>query len=66
MPGEYFSDEEHLRLWLEVEKDEAEFSKFLEKYIFDVPDFEGYLRVCGGMKRIRELRALELLVPQAN
>src|SRR5208337_4926337 len=29
MPGEYYSDEEHLRLWLEVEKDEAEFRKLL-------------------------------------
>lgn len=66
MPGEYYSDEEHLRLWLEVEKDEAEFSTFLKKYIFDTPDFESYLRLCGGMNRIRELRALELLVPQAD
>jgi glutaconate CoA-transferase subunit A len=66
MPGEYYSDEEHLRLWLEVEKDEAEFSKFLKKYIFDTPDFESYLQLCGGMNRIRELRALELLVPPAH
>jgi hypothetical protein len=55
-----------LRLWLEVEKDEVEFSKFLKKYIFDAPDFESYLWLCGGMSRIRELRALELLVPQAD
>jgi glutaconate CoA-transferase subunit A len=65
MPGEYFSDEEHLRLWLKVEEDEAEFGRFLEKYIFGVPDFEGYLRLCGGMDRIRKLREQELLVPQA-
>jgi glutaconate CoA-transferase subunit A len=66
MPGEYYSDEEHLRLWLEVERDEAEFSKFLKKYVYDAGDFESYLQLCGGMKRIRELRALELLVPQAH
>jgi glutaconate CoA-transferase subunit A len=63
MPGEYFSDEEHLRLWLQAEKNEAEFSNFVKKYILDVPDFESYLQLCGGMNRIRELRALELLVP---
>jgi hypothetical protein len=49
-----------------VEKDEAEFSRFLKKYIFDTPDFESYLQLCGGMNRIRELRAVELLVPQAE
>lgn len=63
MPGEYFSDEEHLRMWLEVEKDVAAFSAFLKKYIYDVPDFESYLQLCGGMNRIAKLRALELLVP---
>ncbi|MFB3923108.1 MAG: CoA transferase subunit A [Terriglobia bacterium] len=61
MPGEYFSDEDHLRLWLEVEKDEAGFRAFLKKYIYDVPDFAGYLELCGGAKRIAELRDLELL-----
>ena len=63
MPGEYFSDEEHLRQWLEVEKDQAAFRAFLEKYIYDVPDFEGYLHLCGGAKRIAQLRDLELLMP---
>lgn len=60
MPGEYFSDETHLREWLEAEKDEAAFHDFLQKYIYGVPDFEGYLRLCGGLERIQELRALEL------
>ena len=34
MPYEYFSDEEHLREWLTVEKDPDEFKKFLDKNIF--------------------------------
>ena len=63
MPGEYFSDEDHLRAWLEAEKDEAEFAAFLDKYIYGVPTFEGYLQLCGGEKRMAELRALELLQP---
>ena len=64
MPGEYFSDEEHLREWLRVEKDEAELGAFLDKYIYDVPDFESYLRLCGGVERMKELRAAELMLPR--
>jgi len=63
MPGEYFSDEDHLREWLRVEKDEAEFKAFLDKYIYGVPDFEAYLGLCGGIERMKELRAQELLLP---
>jgi glutaconate CoA-transferase subunit A len=63
MPGEYFSDEDHLREWLRVEKDEQRFRTFLKRYIYDVPDFEGYLRLCGGIERMKELRAQELLLP---
>lgn len=66
MPGEYFSDEEHLHLWLEKEKDETEFAHFLEQYIYGVPDFAGYLEQCGGAARLAELRDLELLVNNAQ
>lgn len=61
MPGEYFSDEPHLGQWLQLEKDEAEFAQFLHKYIYGVSDFNGYLELCGGVERMRELRKLELV-----
>ncbi|MFC1461618.1 CoA transferase subunit A [Verrucomicrobiota bacterium] len=64
MPGEYFSDEKHLRQWLQVERDEAEFDSFIKKHIYGVPDFEGYLALCGGAERIEELRKEELLIPK--
>ena len=64
MAGEYFSDEEHLREWLRVEEDENELRGFLQKHIYGVPDFESYLRGCGGAERIRQLRAQELLLPE--
>jgi len=64
MPGEYFSDEKHLRQWLTVEKDESRLREFLKKYIYDVPDFESYLQLCGGIERMRQLRAQELLIPE--
>jgi len=64
MPGEYFSDEEHLREWLRTERDEVEFKAFLQKYIYDTPDFESYLQLCGGIERMKALRAQELLLPR--
>lgn len=62
MPGEYYSDEEHLAAWLEVEQEPERLAAFLEANIFGVPDFEHYLERCGGMERIRQLRRIELLI----
>ncbi len=62
MPYEYFSDEDHLRLWLEVERDEAKLAAFLDKYIYGVKDFTEYLELCGGIERMRQLRATEYLL----
>jgi glutaconate CoA-transferase subunit A len=64
MPYEYFSDEEHLKMWLEVEKDLPAFQQFLERFIFGVSDFGQYLQACGGMSRMQELRRQELLLYQ--
>ena len=64
MPGEYFSDEAHLLAWLAAEKDEAEFDAFLQKYIYGVSNFGEYVELCGGSKRIDELRTLERLQPE--
>ena len=62
MVDEYFSDEDHLKLWLESEKEPATFKKFLDKYIYGVNDFDGYLELCGGIKRINQLRAEEHMI----
>jgi glutaconate CoA-transferase subunit A len=62
MPYEYFSDEEHLARWLEVERDPAEHKAFLDKHIHGTRDFAEYLQLCGGMKRLQELRRQELLL----
>lgn len=61
MPYEYYSDEEHLMLWLQSEKDPETFAAFMDKYIYGVKDFSEYLELSGGMKRLGELRRLELL-----
>jgi glutaconate CoA-transferase subunit A len=62
MPGEYFSDEAHLRQWLEAERDLTTFQEFLHQHIFGVRDFGEYLQRCGGLSRMQELRRQELLL----
>jgi glutaconate CoA-transferase subunit A len=62
MPYEYFSDEEHLRLWMKSEEDPEKFKKFLDQYIYWTKDFNEYLDLCGGLHRINELRAQEHLI----
>ena len=64
MPGEYFSDEEHLGEWLRVEQDEEEFRAFVKKYVYDTSDFDSYLQLCGGVTRMKQLRAQELMLPE--
>ena len=62
MAYEYFSDEDHLRLWLKVEEDPGKFKEFLDKYIYGTKDFNEYLELCGGIQRINQLRAQEHLI----
>jgi glutaconate CoA-transferase subunit A len=62
MAYEYFSDEDHLALWLEKEKDPGEFRTFLETYIINTKNFSEYLQLCGGLPRITWLRAQEHLI----
>jgi glutaconate CoA-transferase subunit A len=66
MPYEYFTDEEHIRQWLEAEEDEDRYREFLGKYLFGVRDFGEYLQLCGGMTRMQELRRQELLLDRGR
>jgi glutaconate CoA-transferase subunit A len=62
MPYEYFSDEDHIRQWLTVEKDVEKFRAFLQEYIYGVEDFAEYWQRCGGLSRMQELRRQEFLL----
>lgn len=62
MPFEYFSDEAHLREWLTVEKDEAQFKAFLQKNIYGCRDHNDYLAVNGGLAKMQLLRRHEFLL----
>ncbi len=62
MPGEYFSDEEHLTEWLVVEKDPEKFAEFLEKNIYSCSTFEEYLEKNGGLEKMKKLKQAEHLI----
>jgi glutaconate CoA-transferase subunit A len=62
MAYEYFSDENHLRAWLEAERDVAGFTAFLDHYIYGVRNFTEYLDRCGGLERLQQLRQQEFLL----
>lgn len=59
MPERYFSDEAHLKRWLETEKDPEQFREFLDYFIYKTEGFEEYLEKCGGEEKMMELAALE-------
>ena len=62
MPYEYFSDEEHMREWLSIQKDPEEFRKFLARNIYECPDHYEYIRRNGGLEKMNRLRQKELLL----
>lgn len=61
MPGEYYSDEEHLMEWLKTEKDPEAFKEFIDKNIHNAESFYEYLELNGGMKKIKKLKQIEHL-----
>ncbi len=61
MPYEYYADDAHLAAWVAAEKDAQTFARFLDKYIYGTHDFSEYLGLCGGEKRLEELKELEPL-----
>jgi glutaconate CoA-transferase subunit A len=66
MPYEYFSDEAHVRRWLEAEADADSFRRFLDEHLYGVRDFAEYLQKCGGLPRMQELRRQEFLLHQGR
>lgn len=66
MPEKYYLDIDHLNAWLKAEKDENTLQDFLNKYIYGVKIWEEYLELCGGKKRLEELRAIEHVIARAE
>lgn len=61
MPYLYYSDEEHMAEWLKLSRTDEGVKQYLEKYIHGVENFEEYLRLVGGAKKLRYLKQLEQL-----
>jgi len=62
MPYEYFLDADHIREWIEAEKDCEKYSAFINKNIFECNNFNDYLNINGGLERLRNLRDIEYLI----
>jgi 3-oxoacid CoA-transferase subunit A/glutaconate CoA-transferase subunit A len=61
MPLLYYSDEEHMAEWLDVSKTEEGTRSYFDKYVYGVKNFQEYLELVGGEKRMKELREIEFL-----
>ena len=59
MPGEYYSDEEHLGEWLRVERDPEALAAFLERNIYSSNNFFEYIEKNGGLAKLQALREQE-------
>ncbi|MBS3943531.1 MAG: CoA transferase subunit A [Dethiobacter sp.] len=62
MAYEYYSDEEHLQEWLQADQSPETLDQFLQRNIYGVKDFGGYLEINGGMDRMARLRRQETLL----
>ncbi len=62
MAYEYFSDEPHLKEWLQAEEDPETFGGFMQKYIYGCKDHYEYIGLNGGLHKMIELRRKELMI----
>ncbi len=62
MPGEYFSDEDHLKEWLQAETNPDAFRAFVNRNIYECKNHEDYINCNGGLEKIKQLRKKELLL----
>jgi acyl CoA:acetate/3-ketoacid CoA transferase alpha subunit len=61
MPYRYYYDEDHISEWLSLSKTDEGVQQYLDKYVFSVKDFDEYLELCGGIKKMNYLKRREFL-----
>jgi 3-oxoacid CoA-transferase subunit A/glutaconate CoA-transferase subunit A len=61
MPYEYYFDEEHIGMYMKMARTSEGAQEYIDKYVRGVDDFEGYLSLVGGLKKLSYLRRLEHL-----
>jgi 3-oxoacid CoA-transferase subunit A/glutaconate CoA-transferase subunit A len=59
MPYMYYFDEFHIGEWLTVSKTQEGTDAYFQKYVYDTKDFEEYIEVIGGFKKLNYLQKLE-------
>ncbi len=59
MPYGYYFDEHHIAEWLRVSKTDEGVQEYLNKYVYGVKDFDEYLKLIGGERRIEHLKKVE-------
>ena len=66
MPFLYYSDEDHIGEWLNVSRTDAGTEQYFQKYVYGAKDFQGYLELVGGQKKMDRLKDIELLKAQTT
>ena len=61
MPLRYYYDEDHISEWLNLSGTLEGVDEYLNKYVFSVNSFEGYLELCGGIEKLNYLKRREFL-----
>jgi len=61
MPYLYFFDEEHIGEWLTLSKTPEGTQTYFDKYVHRVPDFDSYLELVGGLRKLQYLKKVEQL-----
>ena len=59
MPYLYFFDEEHIAEWLDLSRTDEGTQEYLDKYVHGVTDFEEYLDLIGGVRKLNYLKRVE-------
>lgn len=61
MPYLYFFDEEHIGEWLRLSRTPEGTEDYFARYVYGVSDFEAYLELVGGVRKLSYLRRVERL-----
>jgi glutaconate CoA-transferase subunit A len=61
MPYHYFFDEEHIAEWLDVAQTPDGTAAYFDKYVYGVNEFEDYLELVGGLRKLDYLKQVEQL-----
>jgi len=59
MPGCYYFDEEHIAEYLRLTQTEEGAKLYFDRYVYGVRDFNEYLELVGGVRKLKYLELLE-------